>query len=465
MSHLQRFAMSLPAVVALIATVALAVAPASGQEGVKVFVIANDMVNDEDKEERWQIQVTARPVGGCVPSKGQAAYSSPWIDTGAELGVELSLGECVFRISVAMRQESDPVDCWYTTQLTWDPDDGTGPADNHVFTSDRPEGVSRLSAVRKSTSHCAYPSEMRFYVDGRDLVEDLPSPSADADLLALALRAAEIAAFDVRLEPDRSEGPVPAGCDRTGSMTVHGDARRVRHSLQSTGGQCRFQASITQADAPFEPVRDSVVVFSGDARIVNLTSLVRLPQARIAIIQNVTGSTNKGTASYTIDRSCGRHGVTSPPATLASTSLQDGRYTVHAPHAPSFGATVIYPAVADGPGGDTIVGCSVTVSLQDLPTACVVNGGPSQSLTWTEAEPIRAFDFEFYIRCGPAATGGTPPTTAAPPTATPTTTTTAAALPTEATEMVEVSEQEPEPDVGTTAQESSDGPPIDMMTG
>ena len=468
MSHLQRLTTPLLVSVALIAAVTLVTAPASAQnEGVKVFVIGNDMTNDKDKEERWQIQVTARSVGGCTPTKGDVEYSSPWIDTGAEVAAELSLGECVFRISVTMRQASSPVDCWYTAQLRWgELADGVTPTDDYVFTADRPEDVvSRISAVRKPTSHCAYPSEMRFYVDGADVVEDLPGPSANADLLALAKRAAEIAEFDVRLEPDRSAGSVPAGCDRTGSLTVHGDGQRVRHSLQSTGGPCRFQASIVRADAPFEAVQDRTVGFAEDARIINLTSLARLPRARIAVIQSVRGSANQGTAAYTIARSCGRHSVTSPAAAVASTALQEGRFTVHAPHAPSFGATAIYPAVADGLDADTIVGCSVTVSVRDLPFVCIVVGGSSQTLTWTVAAPIREFDFEFDIRCGAAATstetGDTVTTTTAARAQT--TTVTEVAVTEEAEDMFEASE--PDPDAGTTAQEPSDGPLFDMPTG
>ena len=467
MLHLQRLATRLLVVSALIAAVTLVTAPASAQnEGVKVFVIGNDMTNDEEKEERWEIQVTARPVGGCTPTKGDADYSSPWIETGAEVAAELSLGECVFRISVTMRQASSPVDCWYTAQLRWGELAGEAtPTDDYVFTSDRPEGVSRLSAVRKPTSHCAYPTEMRFYVNGAALVEDLPGPSANADLLALAKRAAEIAAFEVRLAPDRSAGSVPAGCDRTGTFTVHGDGQRVRHSLQSTGAPCRYQATIVRADAPFEAVQDRTVGFAEDARIINLTSLARLPQARIAIIQSVRGSANQGTASYNIARFCGDNGVTSPAAAVASTALQEGRFTVHAPHAPAFGATAIYPAVADGLDADTIVGCSVTVSVRDLPFVCVVDGGSSQTLTWTEADPIREFDFEFDIGCGAAAisagTGDAVTTTTAARAQT--TTVTEVAIPEEAEDMFEASE--PDPDAGTTAQEPSDGPLFDMPTG
>ena len=461
MPHLQRLATPLLVVSALIAAVTLVTAPASAQnEGVKVFVIGNDMVNDEDKEERWEMQVTARAVGGCTPTRGDVGYSSPWIETGAEVAAELSLGECVFRISVTLRQASSPVDCWYTAQLRWgELAEAATPTDDYVFTSDRPDDVSRISAVRKATSHCAYPTEMRFYVNGAALVEDLPGPSANVDLLALAKRAAEISAFEVRLVPDRSAGSVPAGCDRTGTFTVHGDGQRVRHSLQSTGAPCQFQASIVKADAPFEAVQDRTVAFADNARIINLTSLARLPQARIAIIQSVEGSANQGTASYNIARFCGDNGVTSPAGTVESTALQEGRFTVHAPHAPAFGATAIYPAVAADEDADTIVGCSVRVSVRDLPFECVVDGGSSQTLTWTESAPISKFDFEFDIRCGAAT-----PTTTTTAARTPTTTTTEAAVPEDAVDMIDPSEADT--DAGTTAEEpSDDGPLFDMPTG
>lgn len=457
MPHLRRLATPLLVASALLAPVALAAAPAAAQnEGVRVFVIGNDMTDNAAREERWQMQVTVRPVGGCTPTRGDVEHSSPWIGAGAEVAAELSLGECVFRISVAMRQASNPANCWYTAQLKWGEVTSTEtPVDNAVFTSERPTGVSRLSVVRKPTSHCAFPAETRFYIDGAGLVEDLPGPSAADDLLALARRAAEFAEFEVRLEPDRSAGPVPAGCERTGTITVGGDGQRVRHSLESVGGSCRFQATVIKADAPFEPVQDRVLTFSDDSRIINLTSLAHMPQARIAIIQSVQGSTNQGVASYSVARACGRHGVSSPAPGRSSTPMQDGRYTVHAPHVPFFGATAVYPAVAAGLDAETIVGCSVTATLDSLPADCAVVGGPSQTLTWTEANPIGRFDFEFDIRCGAAASP-----TGAGAGADTGTTATAAEVP---EDMFEVTETEPEP--ATTAQEPPAGPLRDMPTG
>ena len=465
MPHLQRFTRPLLAAVVLVASLAFAAAPTSAQnEGVKVFVIANDMVNDEDKEEQWQMQVTIIPTGGCTPTEGRAGYSSTWLDAGSEVGIELSLGECIFRIGVAIREASFRTDCFYMAQLSWEPAGGTTPAGSHVFTSDRPDGVTRLSVIRNPSSVCAFPPETRYYIDGSNLVDDLPGPSADAELLALAQRAAEIAAFEIRLEPDRAAGTVPPGCDRTANITVHGGGQRVRHSLQVSGGPCRFQASIARAQAAFEAFEGGAVTFTDNARIVNLSSLVRLPQARIAIIQDTRGSGDEGSASYSISRSCGDVSVTSPAATGASAVLREGRFTVHSPSAPGFGATAMYPAAAASTDSDDIVGCSVTAAVDSLPAGCVVDGGPMQTRTWTEAAPIRHFDFEFDINCGSAVTAPPTTTTTSPQTTTTTTApTTTGTVPAE--DMVPVEDDSPV-DPGPEPQPTvPEGPLADMPTG
>ena len=453
MPHLRRLATPLLVVAALTAAALLA-APASAQEpAIKVIVIGNDMVNDEERKERWQMQVNVHPTGGCTPTQGDREYVSSWLDAGAETGVELSVGECVFRIDVSMRQANFRTDCWYTAELTWDPDEGTSPVEDYVLTSDRPNGVGRLSVVRKATSACAFPPDTRFYVDGTEVVENLPGSSANADLLELARRAAAIATFEIRVEPDSSAGAVPAGCNRTASLTVLGDGVRVRQALQAGNQRCPFRAVVTRADAPFEAIEGESVTFTDEFRIIDLTSLVRLPQARIAIVQDVRGSENRGSASYTIARSCGDVTVTSPAAT-GSAPLHVGRFTVHAPSAPSSGATAIYPAVAADAEADTIVGCSVTASVQRLPDDCVVAGGSSQTLTWSAAAPVRNFDFEFDIDCGAAAV--TPrPTTAATVPATPATQ--------PAKDMEPLEDATPvDPD---SAPEVPEGPVADMPTG
>ena len=459
MPHPRRLATPLLVVAALIATAAFLVAPASAQEpAIKVIVIGNDMVDDKERKERWQMQVNIHPTGGCTPTQGDRQYASSWIDAGAETGVELSVGECVFRIDVSMRQANFRTDCWYTAQLSWDPAGGTNPADDYVLTTDRPDGTSRLSAVRKATSACAFPPDTRFYITGTEVVEDLPGPSASADLVELARRAAEIATFGIRIEPDDSDGAVPGGCDRTATLSVRGDGVRVRKALQAGGVTCPLQAVVTRADAPFEAIEGESVTFTDEFRIIDLTSLVRLPQIRIAIIQDVRGSENRGAASYSISRSCGDVTVTSPAATGGSVPLNVGRFTVHAPSASNFGATAMYPAAAASEDADDIVGCSVTASVRSLPDECVVDGGTTQTLTWSEARPLHNFDFEFDINCGAAA--------AIPPETDPATPATQPAEDMEPVEDATPVDADPEPEEPEPEEpDPPEGPLADMPTG
>ena len=400
MTHLRRLAAPLSVLLLLISTTALVTAPAAAQSGVRVFVLVNDMVDDEDREEQWQMRVTIRSAGACNPTAGVAEYSSSWLNAGSQVGVDLSLDECIFEISAVMRQAGLRTDCWFTAQLSWDLPGGTTPADNSVFTTSAPEGVSRLSVVRKPRSSCAFPTETRFFISATDVVEQLPVPSADADLLALARRAAAVSTFDVRITPDYPSGSVPAGCDDTATLTIRGDGRRVDQPLDVVGGGCRFRASIVGAPAAFDVVEQATRSFADSDRIIDLSSLVRLPHARIAIVQDVQGSADGGAVSYAINRSCGDTDVDPAGAGKARSVLYTGRYTVHSPTAPDFGPAVTYPAVAAAADSDDVVGCSVSVAIGDVPADCVVDGALTRTLTWTEANPVSNFDFEFDITCG-----------------------------------------------------------------
>ena len=462
MPYLRRLVTPLLMVAALAGTLIAVVAPASTQgQAIKVIVIANDMVNGEDPDERWQMQVNVHPTGGCRPTQGDvgyAGYASSWLEAGTEFGLDLSVGECIFRIDVTMRQANLRTDCSYTAQLSWDPAGGTTPVDDWVLTSNQPAGTSRLSAVRKAGSACAFPPETRFYITGSEIVENLPGSSANADLLELARRAAEVASFGIRIEPDTSDGAVPAGCNRTSTLTVRGDGVRVRHALPSGGETCALRAVVRRAQAPFEAAEGREVTFTDDFRIIDLTSLVRLPQARIAIIQDVAGSDNNGSASYTISRSCGDVSVTSPAPTSLPTPLHVGRFTVHSPSAPNFGATHMYPAAAASATSDDIVGCSVTATVRDLPADCTVEGGSTQTLTWSAGDPLRNFDFEFDIDCG---AGTDAPTTT--PTSAPTTTGTQPAE--EAEDMTPLEDDSTADPPPATTPAAPEGPVADMPTG
>ena len=106
------------------------------------------------------------------------------------------------------------------------------------------------------------------------------------------------------------------------------------------------------------------------------------------------------TVSYAINRACGDTDVDPAGAGKARSVLYTGRYTVHSPTAPDFGPAVTYPAVAAAADSDDVVGCSVSVAIGDVPADCVVDGALTRTLTWTEANPVSNFDFEFDITCG-----------------------------------------------------------------
>ena len=56
----------------------------------------------------------------------------------------------------------------------------------------------------------------------------MPAASADADLLTLARRAAQLSEFEITVAPDDSTGSrLPAGCDQTTTVDVVGDGKRV----------------------------------------------------------------------------------------------------------------------------------------------------------------------------------------------------------------------------------------------
>lgn len=415
MPPLRRLATPLLVVVALVASVTLATAPAAAQNGIKVFVVSNAMVNDEDSKERWQMRFAVRATEGCTPTEGSAEYASPWLDTGSELGVSLSLDECIFRISATMREAGGRTDCWYAAQLTW-LDDNRNPvgdaATGVVFTTARPDGATRLSVVRQPGSSCAFPTEKRFFIDGGEAVEALPAPSADAGLRALARRAAESTVFDVRIRPDYPSGQVPAGCDDTADVKVRGDGVRVGRTLDILSGGCRFRASVVGAPAPFEVFEGASVAFTDADRIVDLSSLVSLPHARIAIIQDVRGSASSESVSYVVNRACAGVNAASDRTTDATSTLHLGRYTVHAPGYARYGAVATYPVGAADADPGEVVGCSVRVAIAGVPAGCAVDGAHTRTLTWSAADPVRNFDFEFDITCGAAP----PPTTTAGPT-------------------------------------------------
>lgn len=414
MSHLRRFSGSLIALALLVPAVVLVAAPAAAQDDEYrtppplVFVFANVMTNADrvgQADENWQVQVSIRTLNdNCTPTLGDQPGTTRWIEAGGEAGARLSVWECIFSITAVIRDASVAEDCAVRAELAWGrtPDDADyeeGP----LLTSSRPDGVQRVSIRRAAAGTCATPNRAHFVIDGSDIVEPLPAASADADLLALARRAAELSEFAIRVAPDPSPGErLPTGCDQTTTVNVAGDGTRVPAVVSGATERCPLQITGSGAPTPFDVPAGRAVEFDGAGRniLVDVTRLVRLRPARIVIIQDVTGSLNRGAVSYAISRSCGDASTDEPSADGATTPLHLGRFTVHGPRLPAFGATAVYPVGAASATSTDVVGCSVTVTVSGVPAGCAVAGGPTQTLTWSAGAPFDHFDFEFDIACG-----------------------------------------------------------------
>ena len=421
MSRLRRSTVTF-AVLALVATVlTLATTPATAQADPpqpEFFIFTNVMTNpttDNDNDgvpdTRWQVQVMVDALGDCVPERGSATYTSTWINAGEQTGVSLGAGECVFRISAEARVERSP-DCTYRAQLAWGAGPGDGDyRDGSVLTSSRAAGERRLAIRRDPAAGCARPNRTYFVLGSAGIVEELPGASTDRDLMARARQAATLGDFTVRVEPE--PGSRAVGCDVATTFTVRGDASSSPQELGATGDRCPARASITSAPAHVKAPMGGYVTFDAALPniIVDLTSLVRMEAARIAIVQDVAGSDNRGEAGYVIARSCGGAALPAVQAQATSTPLYEGRFTVHSPDIPQFGAAGIYPAVATTHNSSTVVGCAVSVTVSSLTSGCTLASGATQTLAWSAADPFPHFDFEFDIGCG----GEPPPATPAPP--------------------------------------------------
>ena len=484
MSHLRRFCGPLTVMSLLVPIVALVAAPVAAQDDddrtrpLTVFVFSNVMTNadrDTGPDEDWQVRVSVRPLGQCRPTRGDIGGDIPWLDVRSEAGALLSLEECVFSISATVRDASRTRDCVYRGQLAWGPNPREVDfVDDRLLTISRPDDETRISIRREPNGPCGAPTRTHFFISPDDIVEDLPDASADEDLLALARRAAALTEFRIRVEADpSSDRPASPGCDGVTTFTVRGDGQRVATVLHNvvSAGSCPLRATVVDAPAPFEAPEGSSVTFDGGNPniLVNLSRLVRLRPARIAIIQDVDGSNNRGAVTYSINRSCGNVSVTSP-ATGAVSELYEGRFAVHAPHSPAFGAGSIFAVGASGATSTSLVGCSARVTISGVPAGCSVAGGNTRRLTWSAADPFEHFDFEFVIRCGEAATATTPSTLAPP--SRPTTTTQPPAE--EAQPMAEDAQPlaeeaqplEEDPPAGSSGDATDAiGPPLDSPTG
>ncbi|MDE0669010.1 MAG: hypothetical protein OXI48_08290 [bacterium] len=428
-----RHLIRLLAVVALLATsLALAAAsPAGAQSNIEVFEFHNG--EDGADAEDWEVQITAQALGGCNPPNARASVVTIWLDTEDEGGEVLDPGTCNYRIS-ALARKIDAPNQLCSAEVGW----GDAPSDfsAELTTRTRPDGEDTVTAQHTGgdTPSCSARPTLSITIDAADVVQELPASAADSNLEARAQRAAEITEFRVKVTP-QSTTIGRTGCDQTLDFFVLGDGEAAERALGTLGAgvECDFRIAVTAAPPPFAivdangaPFKTSDRQNDGTIPLV-LSDHVQLPYNRIVIIQDVINNPgSQGSAAYDLSTTCG--GVPAlPPIAIGSgaggsgiytlpggdtvATLASGRFTVHSPTFANFGAGASYPAVATSTTSDEIAGCSVTASIQLDAAGCTLGGPESRTLTWTSANPIQNFDFEFDIYCG----GSRPPEPPPPP--------------------------------------------------
>ena len=425
MLHLRRLSKPLLIVALIAALVTMAASPATAQD-VKLFVFENtdDTDADTDGVKDWQVRVMVASLGGCTPDQGLGAkgYVSGWFSYGSQSGAPLNTATCSYSIAAEARRNSREV-C--EAELGW----GASPGSYSDLLNSGSADVEQLVSVRhKSTGGgdpiCSAAVTVTFTIDPEKVVEELPAHSEDDDLEARVKRAVEVTDFDVRVRPDDSTKG-DRGCNLLLAFTMQGgEDGEVERAMEGipTGTECEFNVFIVNEPAPFL-VDEGGVSFKTDTTsfTVDLSNLVELRPARIAIIQNVVGSGGEGGALYSIERSCAGVDALPPAAAPAGGAgiyrlpgggwrslLAEGRFTAHSDRIASFGPGATYQIAARSLTSSTVQGCSVTVTVGDLPEDCTVAGGNSQTLTWRASRPFDHFDFEFDITCGGVPT---PPTT------------------------------------------------------
>ena len=423
--------------VTLVASIA-ATAPASAQGvSTQVFVLQHVPDGTNDK---WEVRVEIEPLGGCRPSNFR--YNPTWIAEGSLYAARVS-DDCRYSVTMEAREVGDSNRGICLAEWAW----GTSGVDTSTLTyasstlqiGDFSRIMERLYVrhVGGNNPSCAAVQTSRFRINGEDVITPLPTNSLDSALSARAVRAAAITEFSVLVEPDYdSPSNIPAGCHKAETIKVKGDGAEQRLTMAAAtpaGAACTYRAKVTSAPPPFRIVSESPVSFVAGG-LVNLSSKVTLPLARIAIIQQVSGSNNEGAVSYKITRSCATGldlpppvggtsgGVIRLPGGITKVELREGRFTVHYPVAPNFGPAYTYQAVAASDVSNVTAGCSVSTTISEVPANCSVSGPLTRTITWSASRPVESYDFEFRLTCRPAAST----TTTAAPSATPVTTTTQA---------------------------------------
>lgn len=410
-----RFLIRSLVVVAVLATAVTVVASSATAQQPRVFTFTNTEPTDGTSD--WEVQVSVDSFGGCGEAEGRGDDGSGWLEPGEEWGDLLDL-ECSYTITAVARSDTQPGKICGTL-LGWGT---TAPTeDDPLRTRDAARGTATdVSILRDPAGSCDVGLKVTFFLEPDDVVEPLPSTATDSALEARAERAVEVADFKIRVTPD-DDTKNRRGCNQLHRFTMSG-GDDGEHELSfpgiPVGTDCTFIVTIESAPAPFDIVDVDGKTFrtgevGNDGRIdMDLSDLVTLPWARIAIIQDVTASDNKGHVGYKIARSCagvdalpptivagGGPGIFTLPGGQVVVSLLEGRFTVHSANFANFGAGANYLAVARGATSSSIDGCEVSVTIQHLPTGCTVSPSHSQTLTWHRSRTFEHYDFEFDIDC------------------------------------------------------------------
>lgn len=414
-------------VVTLVATAVSLAATTTSAQDLTVFRFTNTEANDSD----WEVRISVESLGGCGEATGHGSASSDWLEATDEWGSVLDL-ECSYVFTAVARNDVDERGKVCDAVLVW----GSGaPDQDELRTRDSARSNETDVSVRhKGPQRCDTAIVAAFSIDPEDVVQTLPASATDKALEARAERAVEVAKFKVNVRPEQSTKN-SRGCNQTFSIELSGGTDGdVERSLPGIpeGSSCKFRATVSNPPGPFNVVNTDGLVFdtanagTGGVLAVDLSSLLRLPYSRIAIIQDVTGSDNQGRASYKIDRSCagvtslppaivggGGAGIITTPGGNVAATLTEGRFTVHSPNFANFGPGATYPAVARSVTSSVTSGCTVSVTISEVPSSCTILPGIAQTKTWTSGGDFDHFDFEFDIYCGratpPPTTDGLPP--------------------------------------------------------
>ena len=419
--HMRYLIKPLAAVAVLATVLTLAASPASADQP-RVFVFTN--IEDEDDSDWWEVRVTVESFGGCGEAQGRGDDTSGWLEPQDEWGTVLDL-DCSYTFTAVARDTENQPGKICDTLLGWGV--GGNATTDELRTRDNTGEDTDVSVEHDPTRDCDAGLVVTFLMESDEVVEKLPPSSADSALQNRAERAVEVAEFKIRVTPDASTKN-RRGCNQVHRFTM-GGGDDGEHEQEfpgiPVGTDCTFVVTVEDAPGPFEVVDTDGIRFRtggvGDDGLLDLTGLVKLPYARIAIIQDVTNTNNQGHASYKIARSCagvdalpplivggGGPGVFTLPGGQVVASLIEGRYTVHSPNFANFGAGANYLAVARSLTSRIIDGCEVTVSIQYVPSGCTVSPTSVQSLTWRRGRPFVHFDFEFDIDCGGGGRIGSP---------------------------------------------------------